>query len=142
MLWVFLALAGIELVVGHLLLALLLGRIAAIVITLLTVASLVWFIGVIASMKRLPVTLDRQVLVLRIGTLRSVTVPVGDIADVRLHWEPGVLKQPGVLKLSLLAYPNVLIDLCRPIGRTTAVAHRLDDPAGFAAAVRRLQSAA
>ena len=58
--------------------------------------------------------------------------------------DPGDLKRPGLLKASLLAYPNTLVRLAGPLsvrargGRTrviSTVALRPDDAAGFAAAV-------
>jgi hypothetical protein len=47
-----------------------------------------------------------------------------------------------VLNLALIAYPSVLLDLDPPLpGRrapTRTIAHRLDDPSGFGAAVEAL----
>jgi hypothetical protein len=53
------------------------------------------------------------------------------------------VKERSVLDLGLLAYPNVLVELSEPVERrtgrqTTAVAHCLDDPNGFAAAATKL----
>lgn len=51
------------------------------------------------------------------------------------------LRERSVLKVSLLAHPNILVRLTQahPSGRRRVdrVAHRLDDPAGFTAALGR-----
>ena len=60
---------------------------------------------------------------------------------MRTTWPGGAEKKRGVFNLALINYPNVMLDLDPPLQRKRAliaVAHRLDDPAGFAAAVRRL----
>ena len=137
-LWAFVALASLELVVVHLLVALLWSRIAALAVSIVTLASVGWLVSTIASMKRLPVTLDGRTLVMRVGTLRTIVVPVHDVAGLRTSWDPMVLKAPGVRNLALIAYPNILVDLAAPVGGVVAIAHRLDDPTGFAAAIDRL----
>jgi hypothetical protein len=46
------------------------------------------------------------------------------------------------MNLALIAYPNVVVDLVDPLpGRRgiRAIAHRLDDPHGFADALRALR---
>ena len=79
------------------------------------------------------------------SALRSVRVPAGSIAGLRTSWAREELKRPGVLNFALINYPNVMLDLDPPLPRRkhplAAIAHRLDDPAGFAAAVARLTEA-
>lgn len=110
----------------------------------LSAASLVgvgWIVALIRSMKPLPVLLTPGGLTMRVGGFRSVTVPLDDIAGLRSSWDAGVVKARGTLNLALVAYPNVVVDLHRPLpGRrgVSTIAHRLDDPAGFAAALERL----
>ena len=138
MLWVFVALASIELLVVHLLLSHW-SPTTALILSALSLASILWLIGVIRGFRRLPVLLTPDTLVLRVGTLRSVTVPLGDVVGLRADWNAEWLRRRDVLNLALIAYPNVVVMLHRPVraGRreVTAVAHRLDDPLAFAAAL-------
>lgn len=135
MMWVFVCVAGVELVVVHLLVALWRPWVAA-VLSVLTGASVVWLIGVIRSFARLPVLIEHHGLVMRVGTLARVDVPLAQVAGLRASWDAAALKAPGVRKLSLIAWPNVVVDIDPPLpgrrGPISAVAHRLDDPAGFA----------
>jgi hypothetical protein len=75
--------------------------------------------------------------------LKSVVVPVGQIAGLRATWDAAALKQRGVVNLALVSWPSVVIDLDPPVptrrGRQVhAVAHKLDDPAAFHAAITAL----
>ena len=138
MMWVFVCVASVELVVVHLLVALWRPWAAA-VLSVLTVASIVWLVGVIRSFRRLPVLIEDDRLVMRVGTLARIDVPRAHVAGLREAWDAAALKQPGVRKLSLIAWPNIVVDLDPPLpGRRRAivtVAHRLDDPAAFRAAL-------
>lgn len=138
--WAFVALASIELVVVHLLLMLWRPWLAAI-LSALTLTSIAWLIGVIRSFGRLPVTIDGRALVMRVGTLSRLVIPVEDIAGLRTEWDGALVKRRTTLNLALIAYPNVVVDLARPRpGRrgVIAVAHRLDQPEAFVAAIERL----
>jgi hypothetical protein len=140
MLWAFVALASIELVVVHLLLAHW-SRTAALILSALSLATIVWLVGVIRGFRRLPVLLTPDALVMRVGALKGAAVPLGDVAGLRASWDAEWLRRRDVLNLALIAYPNVVVELRRPvpIGKraVTAIAHRLDDPLAFAAALVR-----
>lgn len=140
MMWVFVALASVELVVVHLLIALYSWRIA-LAVSLVTLAGLFWLVGIIRSFRRLPVRLDADTLVLRAGRLRSVTLPLANIAGVREHWEPGAHKARGTLNLALIAYPNLLIDLQAPVKGVESIGQRFDAPAEFLAALAAARGA-
>lgn len=143
MMWVFASIMAAELAVTHWLVSALWSRTAAGIFSALTFAALVWTILLIRSFKRLPVIVGPDEILMRLGSLKPVRVPAGRVAGVRTSWPSGAEKKRGVLNMALINYPNVMLDLDpnftgtrkRPL---TAVAHRLDDPAGFAAAVRRL----
>jgi hypothetical protein len=142
MLWVMIALGTIELLVVHFLISFWSLWVAAI-LSLLSLASIVWLVLLIRSMKRLPVLVERERLVMRTGSLTEFAVPGANIAAVRTNFPSEAVKERSVLDLGLLAYPNVLVELRRPVERSTgrrtsAVAHCLDDPAAFAAAVKAL----
>lgn len=140
MLWLLVSVALVELAVTHALLswwhpALALG------LSLASGAGVLWLIFTIASMRTLPVLLDDERLLMRTGRLRSVTLDRRSIAGLRKSWTGEDIKDRRTLNLALIAYPNVVVDLVAPLpGRRgiMAVAHRLDDPAAFAAALQPL----
>ena len=139
--WVFVAIASVELIVVHLLVSLLWSGTIALILSIVTLASVIWLVAMIASMRRLPVVLDNERLLMRVGTLRACAVPRDRIAGLRQTWDAAEIKRRDVLNLALIAYPNVLVDLTEPLkGRRAirAIAHRLDDPAAFATALERL----
>ena len=144
MMGVFLALASIELVVVHLLVALWRPWVA-LLLSLFSLATIAWLVALIRSFKRLPVRIADGTLIMRAGNLHRVDIPLADIAGLRSAWDAASLKQRDVLNLAMIAYPNIVIDLRRPIrlGRRReirAVAHRFDDPVAFAQAIARLES--
>lgn len=143
-LWVFVGIMAIELAVVHLLVAVLWSHVAAAILSAFSLATLVWTIALIRSLDRLPVLVDGTGVTMRVGRLKAVQVPAANIAGLRTSWPGEALKQQGVLNLALINYPNLMLDLDPPLaGRrpVAAIAHRLDDPAGFAAAVGRLLEA-
>lgn len=138
MMWVFAALAGLELVVVHFLLALWDWRVA-LVVTLVSLAGVVWLVRAIRSFRSLPVLVDGERVTFRAGHIAGIEVPLARVATVRTGWASTELKQRDVLNLGLIAYPNVLVELSEPVLRRRrairAVAHRFDDPAAFISAL-------
>ena len=132
--WVFVALATLELAIVHFLLALWDWRVALLV-SLLSLAGLAWLILAIRSFRRLPVLMDHERILFRTGRIARIEVPIANIRAVRTRWDGPEVKRPDVRNLALIAYPNILVDLAEPIraGRRSvrAVAHRFDDPAAF-----------
>jgi len=143
--WALACIMAVELVVVHLLVSALWSRTAAAILSVLSLAALVWMVAFIRSLKRLPVLVDEEAVTMRLGSLRSVRVPAAQIAGLRTSWTPEELKAKGVLNLALINYPNVMVGLDPPLARgrrkLRGIAHRLDDPAAFAAAVGRLIAA-
>ena len=142
LLWVFIGLATIELLVVHFLISFWSGRVAAI-LSLLSLAMIVWLVLLIRSMKRLPVVVERDRLVMRTGSLIAVEVAGTNISAVRMNFVSEALKSASVLNFALLSYPNVLVELREPFPRRrrriSAIAHCVDDPVGFAAAAEKLR---
>lgn len=138
MMWVLVALVITEGVVVHLLLALWQPWIA-VVLSLVSGATLVWLIRAIRSFKSLPVEISGDVLIWRAGNLKSVNISVGQIADFARQWSGDEIKRRDVLNCALIAYPNTVLVLQEPVivGRRSIsrLAHRLDDPAAFAIAL-------
>ena len=137
MLWVMVGLACTELVVVHGLLLMLWPKIVW-PLSVATLLSIIWLIGWIRSWARLPHRLDKDVLQLHCGSLRSVNIPLTQITQVR-SLQPGDLRQAGVRNIVPLAHPNRLIELAvslpgrRPVDK---IAIRLDDPSAFDDAMR------
>jgi hypothetical protein len=144
MMWVLVAIASVELVVTHVLVGLFAGWWVAAVLSVLTLPSVIWLVSVIASMRRLPVTLDAERLVMRVGTLRLIVVPTASIAGLRREFDRAAVKDGATRNLALIAWPNVMVEVDPPLaGRRSIrwVAHRLDDPVAFAEAIDRLVAA-
>jgi len=139
MLWVFAAFALIELSVVHLLLSHW-SRAAAFALDLASGASLLALLALILSLRRRPVLLDADRLIVRLGWLLDAAVPLDEIAFAQSGYAPADYMPGSLLKANLLAQPNVLVllrrdlDLPGPLGRTRrvhAVALALDEPARF-----------
>ena len=142
MMWVFVAIASVELVVVHLLVALWRPWVA-VILSALSLATIAWLVAAIRSFTTMPVVIDQGLIRLRAGRLKGVDVPLGNVRGLRGSWDAAALRQRGVLNLALIAYPNVVIDLREPVrsGRRAVgtVAHRLDDPAAFERAIEGLR---
>jgi len=138
--WALVAVGLVEMTVTHLLVALW-SHTAALALSVLTLGGLVWLVRALLAMKHRPVLLDRERLILQVGTIHRVDIPLQAIAGLRPSIEHAAMKRRSVLNLALLAYPNLVVDLVAPLpGRRgiTTIAHRLDDPAAFAAAWKAL----
>ncbi len=138
MMWAFAALAALELFVVHFLVSLW-SVTVALILSALTLATMIWLVLLIRSFRRLPVLLDEQGLFLRSGSLISLRVPLDRVEIVRGQFASDALKPRSVLNLAMLSYPNVLVELREPMRRgrrsIDRIAHRLDDPGAFLAAV-------
>jgi hypothetical protein len=145
LLWVFVAIMAMELGVGHLLVQAFWNATAALIVSAISLAVLLWTIALALSLKRRPVLVDSDGVTMCVGFLKTVRIPAARIAALVTSWPGGRLKERGVLNLALINYPNVMLELhpLDPAPRRSmkAVAHRLDDPSGFAAAVGRLLEA-
>jgi hypothetical protein len=143
-LWALLIASLLETAVLHLLLARLWSVTGSLVLLALSLAGLIYLIGFIRSLGRLPILVTDAGVRVRAGLLIDQWLSLDDIVTAQVVADPGDLKRTGLLKASLLAYPNVLIQLSRPLsvgGRgghcraVTTVALRPDDGPGLAAAV-------
>lgn len=143
MIGVLLGIAIVEMLVVHLVVVAWLGWRAAAVAGVIDASLVIALIGLIRSFRRLPVTLADGVLTMRAGSLKTIAIPIAHIAGLRATWDAAALKQRGVLNLALASWPSVVVDLEPPVvlrrGRQLrAVAHKLDDPVAFHAAIAAL----
>ena len=131
MMWVMFALSLIELAAVHLLVALrwpLVGWPLTIISAIGALYILYW----IHSFRRRPHELDGDQITLRLGALKSVTVPLESIKRVRTEWEQGVLQAKSAVNLAGIAFPNRCLELNRPVKHSkTQVYVRLDQPEPF-----------
>ena len=116
----------------------------SLVLLVVSALGLVYLIALINSLGRLPILVMDDGVRVRSGLLLDQWLPLAQVAGVSVVADPGDRKRPDLLRASLLAYPNTLVQLVRPLSvrgrggqsRTiTTVALRPDDAAGFAAAV-------
>ena len=142
--WVFLGLATVELFAVHLLSSLWSATLAW-TLSALSILTILWIIGLIRSLRRRPVMIAGDMLAIRFGHLVALDVPLGHVATVQRHFASDELKTPGILDLSLMTYPNILLSLSPPVTsrrgkRIASVALRLDDPDALAAAIDRFRA--
>lgn len=143
MMWVLVALAALEMAIVHGLVAVWWPWVA-VALSAATLPAIAWLVHAILSFRRLPVLIEGDRIVLRVGTIRSVAFDRRDIAALRCSgWTAAEIKARSTFNLALIAYPNVMVDLRAPLtlggGRAIrTIAHRLDDPAGFAGALEPL----
>jgi hypothetical protein len=143
--WMLIALSILEALAVHFLIYFW-SPILALILTLLTLGGIAWMVALLRSFKRLPVLVGGEGVTMRVRTLRSVHVPAAQISGLRLSFTDRDVKQPGLINLALIAYPNVLLDLDPPLAGkrapTLTIAHRVDDPVAFQAAVEALLAGA
>lgn len=140
MMWVFVALAAVELLAVHLVLSLKWHALAW-PLSALSLVTMFWLVRWIGSMKRLPHLLSEDRIAVKLGTFRALDIPLSDIARVRSSWESGDEKGAGVSNLVPIAYPNRLLELEPPLaarrGHVRRVVLRLDDADAFDRALRK-----
>jgi hypothetical protein len=142
---VLLALAVVETVVLHIVAMALWGRGVALALGLLDLSAVALLIALLRSLRRRPVTIADGCLTLRLGFLKTIRVPLAQVAGLRTDWDAQTLRQRDVLNLALASWPNVMVALSVPVRMRRrwvgAIAHKLDDPAAFASALDRLAAA-
>ncbi|WP_242139158.1 hypothetical protein [Sphingomonas sp. TREG-RG-20F-R18-01] len=146
MIGVLLGIAIVEMLVVHLVVVALLGWVAAIVVGLLDLSVVISLAMLLKSFRRYPVTIADGVLTMRAGSLKSIAVPIAAIAGLRATWNAAALQQKDMVNLALASWPSVVVDLSEPVlsrrGKPIrAIAHKLDDPAAFHAAITALSAA-
>ena len=138
MMWVFFALALIELGVVHLLVA---TRWPAVgwSLSIISAVGVVWIVLLIRSLPHYPHRIEGNELVLHFGRLNRVAIELDNIVGLDGAWEAGGDKAADALRLSGMAYPNRCLVLAKPTARgKRRVFIRLDDPQAFDAALAAL----
>lgn len=133
-----LVLSAIEVAVYHLLVGQWSGK-AALVMFVISDVGLVYLIGLIKSFRFRPVLITPEGVRIRAGLLIDQAIPLDAIVSVETTISSDEVRDPATLNGALLAWPNILIRLNRPLERRsalrrrsfTAVAFRLDEPEPF-----------
>jgi hypothetical protein len=134
-----LILSAIEIAVYHLLLGHW-SRIATVVMFILSDVGFVYLVGLIKSFRFRPVLLTPEGVRVRAGFLIDQIVPLDAIVAVEGSFTGEEVRDPVTLNAALLAWPNIMLRLNRPLPRRTflkkrgpavRVAFRLDDPEPF-----------
>lgn len=129
-----LVLSLIELGVCHLLLGLWSPR-AALIVSVLSAAGLVYLIALIKSFRFRPLLMTGEGVRVRTGLAVDQVIPLDAIATIETGFAGSDVNAPAALNAALFAWPNILIRLNRPMpvrrGPVSAVAFRLDDPEPF-----------
>jgi hypothetical protein len=146
-----LILSSIEMAVYHLLVAHW-SRSVMIVMFVVSDLGFVYLLGLIKSFRFRPVLLTPEGVIIRAGFVIDETVPLEAITCVETAFSGDAVRDPATLNAALLAWPNILVRLDRPMQRRaflrsprsySAIAFRLDDPEPFVRLLRwRLGQAA
>ncbi|MCI4589203.1 hypothetical protein MOK15_03685 [Sphingobium sp. BYY-5] len=141
MMWVLFGLMGIEAAVLHFCVALWKPWLA-LLLSLFSLSAMAWLIIFIRSLTHCPVLLSDDGLSWRCGNVRRIDVPVAQIAGIRYDWDGALIKARDTFNGALVAYPNIVIDLREPVAlgrrKIRRLAHKLDDPQAFVAALAGL----
>lgn len=134
-----LILAAIEVAVYHLLIGHW-SRTAAIIMFVLSDLGFVYLLGLIKSFRFRPVLLTTEGVRVRAGFLIDQSVPLDAIVAVDGDFAGEEVRHPATLNAALLAWPNIMLRLERPLSRRSflrkrepfdRIAFRLDDPEAF-----------
>lgn len=134
-----LILSSIEIAVYHLLIGHW-SRTATLVMFVLSDVGFVYLVGLIESFRFRPVLLTPQGVLVRAGFLIDQLVPLDAIAAIEGGFTGGEIRDPATLNAALLAWPNIMLRLDRPLHRRSflkkrapfvRVAFRLDEPEPF-----------
>ncbi len=88
------------------------SRIAANIVTGLSIYGLIWLIGDFHAIRLHPVILTDDKLMLRIGVRWNATIPIGEIAEIQIGGKTS--KSKNYLRASILG-PRVAVHLRNPI---------------------------
>lgn len=134
-----LILSAIEIAVYHLLLGHW-SRTATFVMFILSDVGFVYLVGLIKSFRFRPVLLTPEGVRVRAGFLIDQLVPLDAIVAVEGGFTGEEVRDPETFNAALLAWPNIMLRLDRPLPRRSLlkkrgpfvrVAFRLDDPEPF-----------
>jgi hypothetical protein len=116
------------------------NRTAAIVLFVVSDLGLVYLVGLIKSFRFRPVLLTADGVRVRAGILIDTLIPFDQIAGIEPVVTGPIVHDPATCNAALLAWPNVVLNLTRPLPRGSwrrrrplawRIAFRLDEPEPF-----------
>lgn len=116
----FVIIIAFEMPFVHLLLHFLWSPLAANIITLLTVFSLIFFIAEYRALSRRPISLVGDALVIRYGIYQPMTIPLSNIESIS-RWSEPVKRSKTIKQYNYFGVPNVAIDLVKPDGNVKTI---------------------
>lgn len=140
MMWVFFGLVIVEMLVVHGLVAMWTPWVA-LGLSSLSLPALIWVVLVIRSFRAMPVRIADGQLHWPAGRLRTVAVPLAQVKGLLGRIDGALVKDRATFNAALMAWPNVMVELADPLpgrGPISRLAHKLDDPAPFVAALAAL----
>lgn len=148
MLWAFFVLVLLEIAVVHLLVSLW-SMTAAWVLFVISDLSLLYLLGLINSLRKLPILVTDRGVIVRAGILIEQFIPIENIKEITRSFDSDYVNSRQVLRTTLMAYPNLLIELktplavSRPFGRrqnVSGIGVHPDDPVAFSDEVCRVKA--
>lgn len=123
----FILVIGLEIPLMHLFLHFIWSPLAANIITLLTVFSLIFFIAEYRAISRRPISLTNNTLIIRYGIFPAFTIPLSDIANISQN-NVFVKRSKCIKRFNYAGIPNIAIELRVPQGKVKHIYIGVDTP--------------
>lgn len=134
----FILLILLEIPLMHLLLHFTWSPLAANIISLLTVAGLVFFIAEYRATAKRPISLSEGTLIVRYGLYQPFLLPVNNIKTMRSN-NKFIKRSRAIKRYNYSGVPNVIIRLEEPVNGIDTVYIGVNSPDDFIAAVTALR---
>jgi len=131
----FILLIILEIPLVHLLLHFLWSSTAANITTGLTVFGLIFFFAEYKAVAKRPISIHRDILVIRYGLYSPFTIALSNIAEIGTN-DVFVKRVSGVKRFNYSGVPNVAIKLYSPVNGKTEIYLGVDSPDDFITAVK------
>ncbi|MCF2857198.1 hypothetical protein L1286_06945 [Pseudoalteromonas sp. SMS1] len=131
----FVFLIALELPLTHLLLHFVWSPMAANVVTILSVLSLVFFLAEYRAMVRRPISIDGGDLRIRYGLFQPLTVSLSNVASINGN-DTFVARDKSIKRYNYSGVPNVEIVLVEPIGQIKKICIGVDNPYTFMESIK------
>ncbi len=123
----------------HLLLHFTWSPMAANIVTLLTLFSLVFFIAEYRALSKRPISLDPVHLIIRYGLYAPLTIRLNNIASIEIN-QTYIPRSKQIKRYNYAGIPNMVIKLIQPVGGVQSIYLGVDSPVTLIEAVRQFKS--
>ncbi|TQF71367.1 hypothetical protein [Pseudoalteromonas luteoviolacea] len=131
----FVFLIALEMPLMHLLLHFAWSPLAANVVTILSVLSLVFFLAEYRAMAKRPISIDGDDLIIRYGLYQPLKVPLSNIKDIKGN-DVFVAREKSIKRYVYSGVPNIKIVLAEPIGEVEKIFIGVDNPHSFIESIK------